>query len=89
MNDAVIVQARRIIALLPRDRSSWPAVRWLIRTSAFYRLRRQMDANAVLMTEVGQGEPKLFGIPYDFGHPANGAEIALTIAPDACVADIN
>jgi len=85
MTDPVIDQARRILAVLPADRAAWPPVRWLIRTAVFDRLRRQIEADFVLITDVAQGEPKLLGLPYDFGNPANGAEIALTIAPDACV----
>ena len=84
MTDPVITAARQILATLPADRSAMPDLRWLIRTHAFDRLRRQLDADAVLMTDVAQGEPKLFGLPYDFGDPAGRAEIALTIAPGAC-----
>lgn len=77
-------QARHLLAGLPRDHAIWPRLRWVIRPDAFDRYRQRLADAGLLVTAIAAGEPKLFGIPYDFGRPAGSALVALMLVPNAC-----
>ena len=77
------IEARALLNQLPADRSSWPPLRWIIRPDAFDSQRRHLDQVGALIAKVGD-EPKLFGLPYDFGQPTRPAMITLAIATPAC-----
>ncbi len=84
MTTALEIEARTLLAQLPADRASWPPLRWIVRADAFDGQRQQLQKAGVLVATVGQGEPTILGLPYDFGQPTRPALITLAIAAPAC-----
>lgn len=84
MTTPVEDQARQLLAQLPADRAAWPPLRWVIRADAFDCWRERLVKSGALKTTLGEAEPTLFGLPYDFGRPSRDVLIVLRIAAPAC-----
>lgn len=80
MTEILIEEARRLLAMLPKDRAAWPPLRWVIRTDLFDALRQDLEAAGVMMTDARAHPPTFLGLPYNLGWPDRGAFITLCIA---------
>ena len=81
MKDLLIDEARRLLAAVPGERSTWPPMRWTIRTDLFDALRSELEHNALIVTDVRTMPPTFLGLPYDLGWPKEGALLTLEISP--------
>lgn len=80
-------EARRILAGLAHVDVAALPVRWTIRTDAFDAWRKEIEARGNLITSVEDLPPRLFGIPYDLGWPAQRALVTLELVPpEPCTA---
>jgi hypothetical protein len=80
-------EARRILAGLTHVDIAALPVRWMIRTDAFDAWRSEIEARGNLITSIEDLPPRLFGIPYDLGWPAQRALVMLQLVPpEPCTA---